>query len=164
MKGSRLLFSCIFFLCFVVTVSAATIRQHPERVGFYGALRSNDISRIDDEISALQNKAGMDPAFEAALVIKKSGLLKDPKQKLDLFKKGKIKLEESLAASPSYTELHFIRLVVQEQSPKMLGYKSELRKDADFVNEHFRELPKDLQQQIREYCSISNYLKVESGK
>src|SRR5436190_19451460 len=100
MKGSRLLFSWIVFLCFVVTVPAATIRQHPERVAFYGALKSDDISKIDKEISALQNKSGLDPAFEAALIMKKSGLLKDAKEKLSLFKKGKIKLEESLVTSP----------------------------------------------------------------
>ena len=58
-----------------------------------------------------------------------------PWQKLNTFSKGKAKLEQLIKKEPKNANLRYVRLVIQEQLPKMLNYNSDIENDKHFLSE-----------------------------
>ena len=82
-----------------------------------------------------------------------------PKKKLDLFKEGHKKLEAALNKDSSNTEFRFLRLMIQEHAPGLLGYKRELEKDRLYIKNNFKKLPPVLQDAVISYSKESKILK-----
>ncbi len=93
-----------------------------------------------------------------ALEMKMADFQKSPKAKIDLFKQGKEKLESEIKNDPFSNELHFIRFIIQEQSPKILKYKSHLSHDEAIIIEHFDKFHQQVQQEIMRYSKSSTLL------
>jgi len=160
----------IFILLLFVSVGAKVIAAKPllqnfDKTRFYSVLKSGDISSIDNEI-LLVNKADMDEkeAYEGTLLMKKAGLTPLPKDKLRLFKSGRIKLETALASDATNTEYHFLRLIIEEHAPKVVKYKSDLQSDSRYVSEHFKVLPATIQKAVLDYSKTSKALPAENLK
>ncbi len=98
-------------------------------------------------------------AFEGALMMKKAGLLKGAGNKLKQFKAGREKLESSLQTDPGNTEFRFLRLMMQENAPKILGYNDELEEDHQHLRKNFKTLPSSVQQVVIDYSKTSKILK-----
>lgn len=58
-----------------------------------------------------------------------------PWSKLKVFNTNKNKLEELILKNPNNIHLRYIRLVIQENTPGILGYKSSIKKDKQFLKE-----------------------------
>src|SRR6266571_2094169 len=95
MKVQWLILLSLLFTDFQQT--KATGFRSLDRKAFYNVLKLGNADAINDEIAAVQssNIKGKD-AFEGTLLMKKAGLLKVPKEKLENFKKGRIKLETAI--------------------------------------------------------------------
>ena len=134
----------IFLLVTAITnqnVKADSYLQQFDKVAYYHILKSGSTAEINNEIllidaSSLDNK----DAFAGALLMKKAGLLKVPKEKLANFKKGRIKLETVLKNDSSNVEYHFLRLIIQEHAPKVVKYSSDLNADAEYIKTNFKNL------------------------
>jgi len=98
-------------------------------------------------------------AYEGALLMKKAGIAGGPKKKLDLFKEGHKKLEAVLQKDSSNVEFRFLRLMIQEHAPGILGYKGQLENDSQYIRENFGKLLPVVQQAVREYSKKSIFLK-----
>ncbi|MEP7277476.1 MAG: hypothetical protein ABI813_02430 [Bacteroidota bacterium] len=98
-------------------------------------------------------------AYEGALLMKKAGIVGGPKKKLDLFKAGRKLLEATLNKDSSNTEFRFLRLMIQEHAPGILGYKDELEKDRLFIKSNFKKLSATVQEAIVNYSKVSKILK-----
>lgn len=128
----------------------------------YKALSSDNMEAIQIQIekvqqSSLENKE----AYEGALLMKKSGLLKGhAKQKLSIFKSGKTKLESSIIKEPKNAEFRFLRLIIQENAPKLVKYNQDIKEDVEMIKEHYKKFPTYLQQIIADYSKTSNDLKI----
>ena len=136
-----------------------------DRKAYYNVLKSGTVDAIDAEIAKVQssNMSGKE-AFEGTLLMKKADLMNKPKDKLDLFKKGRIKLETAISNDNTNTEYRFMRLIIQEHAPKQAKYKNELAADADFVTKNFKSLSQELQDIIIDYSKQSKTLKTASLK
>src|SRR5215472_11643858 len=133
-----------------------------DKTNFYQILKSGTTGEIDKELSeidasSLKNK----DAFTGALLMKKAGLLKVPKEKLNNFKKGAKKLETVIQADSSNVEYRFLRLIIQEHAPKAVKYNSKIGTDADFIKKNYKQLSPDVQKILIDYSQTSKALKPE---
>jgi len=128
----------------------------------YKALKSDNLENIQIQLdklpqSALENKQ----AYEGALMMKKSGLLKgSAKQKLAVFKSGKTKLEESISKYPDNAEFRFLRLIIQENAPKVVKYNRNIDEDVEMIKKQYNHFPSYLQQIITDFSKNSKDLKL----
>jgi hypothetical protein len=152
----------VFFLLGGVFVTRGRAQQKFEKSGFYEVMSSGDMDAIDNEINRVQasssnNKEG----YEGALLMRKAGIIKGAKKKLALFKAGRIKLETAMMADSDNTEYHFLRLSIEEHSPKIVKYHSDIEKDKAIVQKNFKNLSPVVQKAILDYCKNSEVLHAE---
>jgi hypothetical protein len=92
--------------------------------------------------------------------MKKAGLVSGPRKKLDLFKSGHKKLEEAINSDRGNVEFRFLRFIIQENSPRFLGYKGEMKEDSLFINKNFKSLSPAVQKAIVDYSKKSEMLNI----
>jgi hypothetical protein len=93
--------------------------------------------------------------------MRRAGIGGNPASKLKLFKQGHKLLEEAIAKDPKNAEFRFLRLIIQENSPGVLGYKNEEQKDSEFIRKSYNSLPEELQKTIADYNKKSKVLKLQ---
>jgi hypothetical protein len=132
------------------------------RAAFYKAMESDSKTLVDAQISEL-NSAPEDVknAFLGAMYMRKAGIGGNPASKLKLFKQGRKLLEEAIAKDPKNTEFRFLRLIIQENAPGVLGYKNDEQKDSEIIRNSYFSLPDDLQKAIANYNKKSKVLKLQ---
>ena len=64
----------------------------------------------------------------------------NPVSKMNYFNKGKKILEDAISKSHNEPELRYLRLSIQENVPKMLGYSSMIAADRKFLNEKLNDI------------------------
>jgi|SRR6185437_12492755 len=146
-----------FFLCTLFSLS--TFAQKFDKAAFYQVMEVNDSLKINQQLNLLQNSSIKEKqAYEGALLLKKAGVVANKRNKLNTFKLGKHKLEGALEKDSSNTEYHFLRLMIQENAPKILGYHASLEKDNIYIRKNYKTLNAVLQQAILEYSKQSKTL------
>jgi hypothetical protein len=140
-------------------------RQLPtdlDRAAYYKAMESNSKTLVDAQISELNSApADVKNAFLGAMMMRKAGIGGNPASKLKLFKQGRKLLEEAIATDPKNAEFRFLRLIIQENSPGLLGYKNEVQKDSEFIRKSYNSMPEELQKTIADYNKKSKVLKLQ---
>lgn len=149
----------LFFLfLLVVQVNAQNSIDKP---AFYKTLASGNTAAIDFQLSIVQaSDIPEKNAFEGTLMMKKAQLVSKPKEKLSLFKSGRMRLESSIASDKENTEYRFLRLIIQEHAPKIVKYRKNLEEDSELVRTNFKTLSLELQQIITDYSKKSSILKI----
>ncbi|HRP56165.1 hypothetical protein [Agriterribacter sp.] len=129
------------------------------RTAFYNAFASNNVSSIQKQLDIV-DKSLQDgkEAFEGALMMKKAGLIKGASHKLKVFKDGKEKLETILDQYTNNAEFRFLRLMIQEKAPKILGYDKQLEEDRKYIVEHFKTMPEAARKAVLDYSKSSRVL------
>ncbi|HWZ14965.1 MAG TPA: hypothetical protein VNW95_06970 [Mucilaginibacter sp.] len=153
----------IFFLLTVgIPALAGTSVQKFDKAGFYSVMASGDIEAINKELDIVSQVSITDKqGYEGALLLRKAGLVKKPKDKLSFFKAGRIKLETAILADNENIEFHFLRLAIEEHAPKIVKYKKDIPGDKSLVVKHFKSLPQPVQYAILNYCKNSKVLRKE---
>jgi hypothetical protein len=132
------------------------------RTAFYKAMESDNKTLVDAQISELSSApANVKNAFLGAMTMKKAGIGGNPASKLKLFKQGHKLLEAAIAQDPDNAEFRFLRLIIQENAPGILGYKNDEEKDSKFIRKSYKSLPEDLQKTIENYNKKSKILKLQ---
>ena len=92
---------------------------------YFKVISSNDLSTVNAMLTLLEKeKEGSDKkAYKGALLMKKAEFQKTPKDKLDIFNQGRIQLEHEIGLNPKSTEYRFLRLIIQENAPKLVKYQ-----------------------------------------
>ena len=80
------------------------------------------------------------------------------KEKLSLFKTGRLKLEASIKKDTGNTEFNFLRLIIQEHAPRVVEYRHNLENDIAAIRSNFKTLPQVVQQAIQDYIKKSKVL------
>jgi hypothetical protein len=157
----RLIFVCAFFMI-AGLAKAEAWQQRFDKAEFYETIKSDNLEAIDNEIEAIKGAPlKLRDGYEGALLMKKAGLLKRPKQRLSFFKQGRIKLETAILVDADNTELHFLRLAIEEHAPKIVKYHSDIEKDKALVLKNFKALSPAVQHAILDYCENSKVLHKE---
>ena len=151
-----LLFAAISFK----NIKAGNFLQQFDKTSYYQILKNGNVAEINTEIALIDASSLKDKdAFKGALMMKKAGLLKVPKEKLNNFKKGATKLETVLHADTSNVEYRFLRLIIQEHAPKVVKYNKNIADDAAFIKKNYKELSPEVQKILIDYSQTSKALK-----
>lgn len=129
---------------------------------FFTTISSDSKTSIEKMISKVEGSADSidKEAYLGALLMKSADFKETPKEKLSIFKSGKLKLENVLQKAPSNTEFRFLRLIIQENAPKILKYNTNLEEDAAIVQKNLHNLPNEVQAAVRKYSKTSTVLKL----
>ncbi len=153
---------CLSLICFIGSVSASNIGSDVNRTAFYKAMQSDNITLVDEQISELNSTtSATNNAFLGAMTMRRAGIGGNPFSRLSLFYKGYKLLEASIKQDPNNAEFRFLRLMIQENAPGILGYKDDEEKDSEFIRKSYKSLPEDLQKAIADYNKISKILKLK---
>lgn len=154
-----------FLMVSVMMVLSIVVRaqQGLDRVAFYKALSSEEIVLLDAQLNSFKNNKSL-KGYEAALLMRKAGLVSAISQKYSLFKNGSKQLEESIKLQPANTELRFLRLMIQEQAPRILNYRGSIEEDVQIVIKGYKDFPKETQHAIVGYCKKSTELNIKDLK
>jgi hypothetical protein len=157
----KILFAAYFIISGAM-VQGKNLIQDFDRSGFYAVMASGNIKNVNEELILLNSVSIIEKdAYEGALMMRKSGLIKVPAEKLKYFKKGRIKLETALLKDSNNGEYHFLRLTIQEHAPKIVKYRTELENDKQYILKSFKNLSPVVQQAIIDYSKNSKILKPE---
>ncbi len=138
--------------------------QNFNKSAYYKAISSENINELNDQLALLNGSALPEKeAYEGALLMKKAGMGGNPKEKLELFKSGKIKLETCIKKDSLNSEFRFLRLIIQENAPKIMKYSSEIKKDSEFIQRSFKSLPVVVREAISDYSKRSKTLKIKEN-
>ena len=151
----------ITLICFMpwTWTNAAQSPVQFDRTDFYTALAGSNANDIDELLIVLKESSLPEKeAYEGALLMKKAGLLSKAKEKLRVFKSGREKLEAAIQKEPKNVEYHFLRLLIQENVPKVVKYKTNIKNDSTLIRSSFKDLPLFLQKAIRDYSKKSKIL------
>jgi hypothetical protein len=134
-----------------------------DRAGYYAVFSKGDLQQIDQELDNIRSidfpgKEG----FEGALLMRKAGKRSSVKDKLSDFKAGGKKLEAAIKADSTNVEFRFLRLCIQENAPRFLGYHSDLDRDNVYISHHFKQLSPVVQGAIKAYSQQSHVLKLDN--
>lgn len=145
---------------FTVSLCAQSVKSL-DRKRFYEAMRLDKKDLVTAELKVLDKapQAIKDP-FGGAMLMKKAGLGANPAKKLSEFKKGHSALEAAIKANPNNAEYRFLRLMIQEHAPGILGYKDDMESDSEYIKKSYKTLPAEVQQAIADYSKKSKVLKL----
>ncbi len=101
-------------------------------------------------------------AYKAASLTLLAKNSKGAKIKKEYFNKGKELLEFIISKNPKNIELRFIRLTIQEKTPKFLKYKEYISEDKRFIYNHLKSVTdRDLKDYIKEFVLESKSFSIE---
>ncbi len=151
---NKIFLSLIF--CIVVMAANATSIQK-----IYNALNGNDENVLKNQITWVQKYAPteMKNAYLGALYMKQASFQWTPWSKWDYFSKGKNLLEKEIQGNKTNVEMRFLRLMVQENAPSIVGYSDNIKSDAKLIIEQFSKQSVELQKIIKGYAKQSDALK-----
>ena len=72
-------------------------------------------------------------AFVVSLQMKQAKYKTFPWSKLAVFNKEKKRLNALIETNPNNVHLRYVRLVIQENTPKILGYNKNIKEDKSFL-------------------------------
>jgi hypothetical protein len=143
-----------------IATAAGRVQEGFDRAAFYSVIQSGTLEQINSQMEIVKKSALPEKdAFEGTLLMKKAGEASGPKNKLTLFKAGHKKLEAAIQKDSTNTELRFLRLIIQEHAPGILGYKHEQEKDHDYIRKHFKNLLPVTRNAVIDYSKKSKVLK-----
>ncbi len=76
-------------------------------------------------------------AYKGAVLTVEAKFAKKNSDKKDFFKEGVALIEDAVKADSSNIEIRYLRLGVQENSPKFLGYHKNIEEDKAFILRHY---------------------------
>lgn len=126
----------IFFSLFLAT---ATPEIAEVRIDYREAANSEETTKkLFDELSSTKkNDIAVLVAYKGAVTTLMSRYTEGFKEKKSFFKEGRDLLEYALETEPENVEIRCIRLSVQENAPKITGYKKNIDEDKQFILDNF---------------------------
>lgn len=130
------------------------------KLEFYTAFKSNEKATIEKSIEQLKGdqSSTLKSAYLGALIMKSAQFYATPKEKIAVFKEGKTQLEASIAKEPKNGEYRFLRLAIQEKSPKILHYTDNISEDKKILLASYESLEVIVKKVIKKYAEESKVL------
>jgi hypothetical protein len=144
----------LFIALFLTIICLDIQAQKGDKITFFKAFEVNNIKEVNVQLKIVEKDFPDEKeGFEGALLMKKAGLSSSLKDKLSFFKAGEKKLEAALQKDSNNTEYHFLRLLIQENAPAILGYNDEIEKDVNFIYKNFKHLTPMIQKIVVDYSN-----------
>lgn len=132
----------ILFLFSLISIVGNAQDVNTLRAQYPEAVESSAITaKMDAELSKVEN-AGKPVllAYKGAVLTLKAKFSKKKSEKKEFFKEGVGFIESAVSADGSNIEIRYIRLSVQENSPRFLGYHKNMEEDKKFILKHFNSI------------------------
>ncbi|MBB4808052.1 hypothetical protein HNP38_003392 [Chryseobacterium defluvii] len=94
-------------------------------------------------------------AYKAAAKIMEARITKEKGKRKSFVKSGATSLENIIKSNPNNAELRLIRLSVQENLPKIVGYHSSMKDDKTFILNSYSKQNTGLKNYIKKFASQS---------
>lgn len=127
---------------------------------FYTVIASNDQEKVvalEKKLASL-SESNDQQAYWGAIQMKSSYFLKTPAEKLKKFKSGHQLLEKIIAQHPNNAEYRFLRLIIQENAPKVVKYSANIAEDAAFIKKNIATVTTEVKKEMVAYAKISENL------
>lgn len=126
----KLFFLWIFFVSSIIQTPDYVIEYHDvstkeQEIQFINKYQSSKVISVQAYVVSLQMKQAKHKFF--------------PWKKLEVFNTGKKKLEALIQEHPENTDLRYVRLLIQENIPSILNYKSNIAEDKAFLNKKLEQ-------------------------
>lgn len=139
---------------FVLSINLLSIDINTVRSAYKDA--AEDKTKVESFSKLLTNVSKKDDAIliaykgaSIALLAKEEKKIKDKK---NLFVEGVSYVEYAVEKSPNNIEVRFIRLGIQENTPKILKYKTNIEEDKLFILKQFKDISSsNLRNHIKDY-------------
>ncbi|MBC7389315.1 MAG: hypothetical protein H7329_08905 [Opitutaceae bacterium] len=105
-----------------------------------------------------KSKLKEETAYTGALLMRKAGIASSLKEKLDLFKQGRKKLDGEIEKEHNNAEYRFLRLMIQENAPSVLGYKQSVKEDKELIVSQYHSMDSAVKIAILNYTKTSKVL------
>ena len=127
---------------------------------YYHALKSKSLTDLNSMIQQIEKEksTSLHRAYKGVLIAKKSMFEKKAGDKVKVFKSGIKLLETEIKSSPKEIEYRFLRLTLQENSPKILKYNKNIDEDIHIITNGYPELNSVLKKIILDYSKNSTRL------
>jgi hypothetical protein len=153
-------FALLFAIFSLFLAQALMAQSKFEKQAFYKAMASEDVGVVDAQLGLLKStNIPEKEAYEGALTMRKAGLAGGPKEKLHMFKEGHKSLENAISKDGKNVEYRFLRLIIQENAPRILRYHDDIEKDSKYIRENFKGQPTLIKNEIIDYSKRSKALK-----
>lgn len=96
-------------------------------------------------------------AYKGAISTLKAKFAKNFRNKKMYFKDGAMLIEYVLELEPNNIEVRCLRLSVQENAPKIVGYNKNIAEDKQYILDHYSEISDtEIKNFIKGYILLSN--------
>lgn len=109
-------------------------------------------------IALAEKKSSSDPvisAYKSASKILEAKVTTEKNKRKSFVKSGATTLESLIASNPNNAELRVIRMSVQENLPKIVGYNKNLKEDKTFLINNYSKQNADLKSYIKQFVGQS---------
>ena len=109
-------------------------------------------------IALAEKKSSSDPvisAYKSASKILEAKVTTEKNKRKSFVKSGATGLEKIIATNPNNAELRVIRMSVQENLPKIIGYSKNLKEDKTFLINNYGKQTQDLKNYIKQFAGQS---------
>lgn len=153
----------ISFLCIPIqSLDLNTIRN-----GYKAAAQDNTkLEAYNRQLTTITKNSNIVlVGYKGAGIALKGRYSKKIKEKKRFFIEGVSLLEYAIEKSPNNIELRFVRLGIQENTPKLLKYKGKIEEDKSYVLNHFKTVKSSrLKEHIGKYILQSKVFTTEEKK
>jgi hypothetical protein len=118
---------------------------------------STEVTAMVTTIESLSQSNERD-AYLGAIKMKRAGQLKSLADKSKMFKAGKELLETAISLDHTNVEYRFLRLIIQENAPAILGYSDCIAADAKKVKAGYKTLSESVKNAVIAYAKTSQNL------
>jgi hypothetical protein len=141
----------ISFIISTITFSKST---------FFETISDGTSEEVASMVTTLENTSQSNErdAYLGAIKMKRAGQLKSLTEKSKMFKAGKELLETAISLDHTNAEYRFLRLIIQENAPSILGYSDCIAADAKKVKAGYKSLSESVKNAIINYAKTSDNL------
>lgn len=136
----------------LLTFFSVVQNNSPEDLRNAYAKANSSAEATKNFIALAEKKSSADAAvagYKAAAKIMEAKLTKDANRRKVFIKTGATQLETLVKGNPNLAELRVIRLSVQENIPKIVGYSKNMKEDKTFLLSSFH----------KQNAALKNYIK-----
>ena len=131
-------------LIFILLISTFLVNPSLKkvRIDYVKAVNSKEITiKLHNELSAISKSSNkILVAYKGAVLTLMARFSKSTKDKKAYFKDGAGLIEFAISEKPNSIELRVIRLGVQENTPKVMGYRKNKVEDKQFILDHYNSI------------------------
>src|SRR5690606_7759212 len=158
----------VALMVFFISIASTAQDLNKIRSQYPKAVQSaENATKLDAELAKI-NSSGKSEllAYKGAISTVKAKFAKKKSEKKDFFKAGVSLIESAVKADPSNIEIRYIRMSVQENSPKFLGYYKNIEADKVFILEHYKSISSvELKEIIKDFVLKSeNFSESEKSR